>query len=197
MAKGTNVIVNEQALDRPDGILVSAHLDTVLGTPGIGDNAVGCAILLEMCKGLMSTPFASRLCFVWTTGEEYGGEGIRALCERWKARRPPSGLLAIILDALGGAISRDEVKVFMPTGHTQQGCLVSKLVSNREVHQGERPRNDGGPLFDIGVPCIAVHRYGGYMHAQDDSIDKITSFGIARSVDLAIRVLGQVLGIEA
>jgi hypothetical protein len=49
-----NLVVERRGVRRPDEIVViGAHYDSVMGTPGANDNATGTAALLEIARGLM------------------------------------------------------------------------------------------------------------------------------------------------
>lgn len=72
-------------------IVVGAHYDSVMGSPGANDNGSGVAAALELARGMQSTPQRVRLRFVWFANEEppfYLGEdmGSRRYVQRVKAR---------------------------------------------------------------------------------------------------------------
>jgi hypothetical protein len=66
-----NVFVEKKGKKRPDKILViGAHYDTVIGTPGADDNASGVAALLELARLLADETLDMTLHFVAFTLEE-------------------------------------------------------------------------------------------------------------------------------
>ena len=66
-----NIYVEKKGEKRPDKILViGAHYDTVIGTPGADDNASGVAALLELARLLADEPLDMTLQFVAFTLEE-------------------------------------------------------------------------------------------------------------------------------
>jgi hypothetical protein len=82
--KSKNLIVNEEVLySKNNAIVLTAHIDTVFGSPGIGDNGVACGILLVLCKEILKSAPDTNICFVWTSGEEFEQQGMTVLCERW------------------------------------------------------------------------------------------------------------------
>lgn len=69
-----NVIVEKRGSTRPDEVIViGAHYDTVIGTPGADDNATGVAALLELADWLRSTTTARTVRFVAFANEEHPG----------------------------------------------------------------------------------------------------------------------------
>ena len=69
---GTNILASNPSGKEPDGrpILVSAHYDTVRGSPGADDNASGVAALLECARALSSAELAGGVEFVCFDQEE-------------------------------------------------------------------------------------------------------------------------------
>lgn len=58
-----------------DGIVLSAHYDSVAGSPGIRDNATGCAVGLNSVSNLVRTPRQTGVRLILTDGEESLGAG--------------------------------------------------------------------------------------------------------------------------
>lgn len=56
-------------------IVLSAHYDTVSGSPGVRDNATGCAVALSGVSDLARTPRRAGVRVVFTDGEESLGAG--------------------------------------------------------------------------------------------------------------------------
>ena len=123
--------------DDGPALAVCAHLDTVFPAdtpltvrreggrligPGIGDNALGIAVLLHVARELVLTPLSSPVLIAFTVGEEGLGDlrGVSALLDR----EPVQGLIAIEghgIDSLavGGIASvRHRVTVTGPGGHS-------------------------------------------------------------------------------
>lgn len=79
-ARGRNVRAwtGEDALSRGGAILVTAHVDTVPGTPGAYDNAGGVAALVEVAGRVAEGLLPSRVQPLLTDGEELHLAGSRA-----------------------------------------------------------------------------------------------------------------------
>ena len=66
-----NIIAERQGTDHPDHVIVvGAHYDTVVGSPGADDNASGVAVLLELARVHTETRFRKTVRFVAFTLEE-------------------------------------------------------------------------------------------------------------------------------
>jgi Zn-dependent M28 family amino/carboxypeptidase len=66
-----NVVVTLPGTTRPDEIvLVGAHYDTVIGSPGADDNASGVALLLAMAARMSETPMERTVRLVFFVNEE-------------------------------------------------------------------------------------------------------------------------------
>ena len=66
-----NVIAERRGIEEPDRVIVvGAHYDTVVGSPGADDNASGVAVLLELARLHAATRFRKTVRFVGFTLEE-------------------------------------------------------------------------------------------------------------------------------
>lgn len=66
-----NIIAERRGTDQPDRVIViGAHYDTVVGSPGADDNASGVAVLLELARLHSETHFRKTVRFVAFTLEE-------------------------------------------------------------------------------------------------------------------------------
>lgn len=67
-----NIEVRLPGVAEPDQLVViGAHYDSALGTPGANDNASGVAAMLALARRLAGTEFDRTLCFVAFTNEEW------------------------------------------------------------------------------------------------------------------------------
>jgi len=66
-----NIVAERRGTDQPDRVIVvGAHYDTVIGSPGADDNASGVAVLLELARIHAETRFRKTVRFVAFTLEE-------------------------------------------------------------------------------------------------------------------------------
>ena len=86
---------------RPAPIIVGAHYDGVVGSPGADDNGTGVAVLLELARQFAEEPLVNQ--DVWCVAfdlEEYGLVGSQAYAEALK-RQKQSVKLMMSLEMLG------------------------------------------------------------------------------------------------
>jgi hypothetical protein len=83
-----NLVVEHKGSEQPGAIvLVGAHYDSVIGSPGANDNATGVAILLEMSRALMQDNLARTVRFAAFVNEEPPYFLTEAMGSREHARR--------------------------------------------------------------------------------------------------------------
>ncbi|HEY9623318.1 MAG TPA: M28 family peptidase [Crinalium sp.] len=81
-------------------LLIGAHFDTVLGSPGADDNATGVAVLLELARAFATQPLRYPVRFVAFDLEEYGLQGSRQYAAYLQQQRQPLRLM-LSLEMLG------------------------------------------------------------------------------------------------
>lgn len=94
-----DVCVDKQVQHKPP-ILIGAHYDTVLGSPGADDNATGIAVLLELASFFSTKTANFPLRFVAFDLEEYGLIGSTAYAQYLHRDRQPLRLM-LSLEMLG------------------------------------------------------------------------------------------------
>jgi Zn-dependent M28 family amino/carboxypeptidase len=114
-----NIVARRSPLERGRAgasrpLLIGAHYDTVMGSPGADDNASGLVVLLEIAERLSQMSLSRP---VWLAGfclEEQGLLGSAAFVARLKARRRAL-VGAVILECVGYA-SHEEGSQRTPPG---------------------------------------------------------------------------------
>lgn len=81
-------------------VLVAAHYDGPLGSPGADDNATGVVALLELARRWAATPAPRPLWLVAFDKEEWGMLGSRALAQDLRSQNQPLHLM-VSLEMLG------------------------------------------------------------------------------------------------
>jgi hypothetical protein len=94
-----NLWVDEKGQDRAP-ILIGAHYDTVLASPGADDNGTGIAVLLELARFFSINKATDPIRLVAFDLEEYGLLGSRAYADFLKQENQPLRLM-ISLEMLG------------------------------------------------------------------------------------------------
>ena len=137
--QGVNIVA-KRATDDPNAatLLIGAHYDTVVNSPGADDNASGIAVLLEIARLFGSTPTETSLEIVFFDQEELGLLGSFAFTSR------PENLQTlrhvIILDMVGYACRVEGCQQY-PTGLNVQPLLEANGIT---------PGNKGEFLVVVG-----------------------------------------------
>lgn len=101
-AEGINVVAERPGTDAKAGaILVAAHYDTVLQSPGVDDNATGVATVLEVARLLGNRPTPRTLRVAFFDREELGVLGSLAFTAREAQLKDLQGV--VVLDMVGYA----------------------------------------------------------------------------------------------
>jgi len=101
-----NLVVEQKGSGRPGEIvLVGAHYDSLIGTPGANDNATGVALLLEMSRAFKQEPPTRTVRFVAFVNEEppfFLTGQMGSLVHARQARRRGENILAMLsLETIG------------------------------------------------------------------------------------------------
>lgn len=90
---------------RDEIVVIGAHYDSVLGSPGANDNASGVAALLELARGFVERPLARTLRFVAFVNEEppfFQTDGMGSLVYARRVRARGDRIIAMLsLETIG------------------------------------------------------------------------------------------------
>jgi hypothetical protein len=113
-SQGVNVFAQRQGTDKAAGaILVAAHYDTVMRSPGADDNGSGIAVTLELARIFGSHPTLRTLQLAFFDKEEAGLLGSRAFVAEPAKIQGLKG--AIVMDMVGYACYTEGCQKY-PTG---------------------------------------------------------------------------------
>lgn len=105
-------------------IVLSAHYDTVAGSPGVLDNAAGCAVALTGLSDLHRTPRQTGVRLLLTDGEESLGSGSQKWLSALSRNDRRKFLANLDLDTLGFSAGESGVAHIL-VGHGQQGRVMT------------------------------------------------------------------------
>lgn len=183
----SNLVLNLTGLNgnKYPPILIGAHYDSVVDTPGADDNATGIAVLLELARVFAAKPLRYPVRLVAFDLEEYGLVGSTAYANQLR-ERGESLRLAISLEMLGYFDDRPGSQtypsplqyIYPNTGDfialignwatvTDLMRLSGKIrnsgtacqwlpVPNRGKAIPDTRRSDHAPFWDRGYPAIMV-----------------------------------------
>jgi aminopeptidase YwaD len=147
-------VIARNSTETKDRIVVSAHIDTKIGTPGAIDNATGVAIVLELAGMLKQTLRPIEL--VLFNGEDYYGAPGQVEYVEQNAGRFDHIALDINID---GAGYREGPSCFSPFGlpETFAAALGRVVQNNPGIVEGSPWYQGDHSLFlQQGCPAIAV-----------------------------------------
>lgn len=178
--------IGRLAGERPEKIVLCAHYDTKVDTPGAYDNASGVASILTLARCLSQTPHRYTLEWVAFSGEEMYGLG-----DMEYAHQTGVGfdriLAAINLDGVGPRIAANSIATF--SASESFDALVSRLKMNYPgvVKVDPWPASDHYIFYSHGVPSIAFSSVGvkDIYHTPADTIEWISPDKLAEAVLLA------------
>lgn len=105
-------------------ILLSAHYDTVQGSPGAADDAAGCAVVLAAVAELRRTPLRHTVRVVLFDGEEQELAGSRAWVESQEIARRERILANVNVELVGWEGSRGSVLHSFPVAGDKGWALT-------------------------------------------------------------------------
>lgn len=177
-SRGSNVMVRTRQEGAPR-VLLTAHLDSKLGTPGALDNASGVAVLLLMAEFLSRAPHLPSVEFLFLNGEDhYSAAGQKHYVEQ--SENPLSGVtLAINVDGIG---LQDDYPVWSlyPTKGDHLETVKQYLESQPGVKPGPSWIQGDHSLFtQRDIPALAwttanqERLVKQLMHTPEDTVGKV------------------------
>jgi aminopeptidase YwaD len=187
-----NVIGRQQG-EIPERIVLCAHYDSKVDTPGAYDNAAGVGVLLTLAQILSQRKHRHTLEWVAFTGEE--GAGLGDMEYARGARRAGHGF-----DQVTAAINIDGVGPYTATT-TAASFVASQafdalLDENIKGYPGSIrvepwPASDHYIFYSNGVPSIALTSKGikDIFHTLSDTIEWISGDKLAETVQLVLELI--------
>lgn len=146
-------------------VLLTAHYDTVAGSPGALDNAAGCAVALRAVERLVGADLGVSLRVVFFDGEEGGLHGSRGYVA--SLARPATVAAVLNLDTLGGRDARRAVAhVAPPAEDAARAPPAWMLDAALAAARRTRFAVEAGEAV-LPVPGQILERYGRLAYASD------------------------------
>jgi len=165
LVTGRNVVAHLEDVTRPS-VLLGAHYDSVVGSPGANDNASGTAVVLEIARNLSGTPLAREAWFLAFDGEEDGLHGSRAFV-RAAQREELSGLKAMLnFDMVG-------VNEQLGVGGASSLTALAKAADPKISTFQSNNSSDHASFAAAGVPVLFFYRgqEPNYHSPNDQQVD--------------------------
>jgi hypothetical protein len=172
-ATSANVIAEIPGTD-PEAprVVVGAHYDTQLESPGAADNATGIAALLGMAGAWAGLRPLRTIELVAFGCEEPAAWG----ASNFVARRDPESIAAMVnLDALGPPIDANRTIVADPRLATfaAESTATTGWEVEQQLDAREFPYADHAPFIAAGIPAAWIWRYPPphpYYHSSGDTL---------------------------
>jgi Iap family predicted aminopeptidase len=191
---------------RSQRILVCAHYDTVLDTPGAVDNATGVGVVLSLAQVLSKWDLGAGLEFVAFNGEDCCGQGDEEYLRRYSLelgpvpwgsapprRRELDSILAVInADGAGQELGPNTIATM--GGSQEFDGLVEGIRAEkypRVLGVDPWPASDHAAYWAHGVPCVALTSGGvaNIVHQPADTIEWVSPAKLAELVSLIADVV--------
>ena len=194
-----NVIARLGPLDATDRIVISAHRDSPLGSPGAYDNASGVAALFGIVERLRARrrPADLAIDVIAMAGEELGFVGSRFYADDQQDRGLIDGIRACInLDMVSGG-----ERLWAWAGGDEFRARVARLVEEHPSaakHPREtgasRPGSDDWPFRELGVStaCFLFWKQPEY-HTAADTPALVDWEKVETVIDLVLALVDEVL----
>ena len=151
-----------------DPLVIMAHYDTVAGSVGATDNAVACAVLLELARIMHENPPKHPVALLFTANEEIGLIG----AEDFAAKHGKEITFAIALDLIGGTgelslngastlIGKSEMEWLADAGD-RAGVVIRAPLAHRVISRWwpQAERSDHGAFTRRGVRAFHLYNRG-------------------------------------
>jgi len=171
-------VVGRQAGSGPDKIVICAHHDTKINTPGAGDNAVGVAVLLTLARQLSGKALTHGLEFVAFSSEEYLPLGDDEYLRRGEVEFDQI-VAAINIDGIGDYLSANTIAntiaIFSGSSEFESQTRQLTLAYPGVVWVDPWPESNHSTFAMRGVPSLAFSSSGilSTKHLRNDNFDRI------------------------
>ncbi|MCC6147210.1 MAG: M20/M25/M40 family metallo-hydrolase [Anaerolineaceae bacterium] len=172
-------------------IVLCAHYDTKIDTPGAWDNASGAGALLTLAESLAESPSVP-VELVFFGGEEYSMSVDQAYINRFD--RPAEDILAAInLDGIGHALKTTTVAFFEVPAAIEQAARAVIRQFPGAMQTEPWPASDHSWFYPHGIPTLAISQGGllnlDFAHTPDDNLEWISPEKLEEAVDLTEKLI--------
>ncbi|MBU1880001.1 MAG: Zn-dependent exopeptidase M28, partial [Chloroflexi bacterium] len=184
-----NVVGRQGRADRPK-IVLCAHYDTTVDTPGATDNGAGAAALLTLAQLLGRSQHSLGLEWIAFSGHEYLPLGDDEYLRRYEDQFPQI-VAAINLDVVGNALGATSIALFTSSQPFQE--LLVELVKQYPgaVWVDPWPESNHSTFAWRGVPSLAFSSAvgGNITHQRADTIEWVSPAKLTEVVSLVAAVV--------
>jgi hypothetical protein len=198
-----------RGIENPEIIYVTAHYDSVPGSPGANDDASGTAAMLELARNMNNIITDKEIRFIAFGAEEIGLVGSRYYVDQLSDAEIENSVINFQLEMLG-SIWEPANKLMVNTvdGNPNlvwnhiEGAAESLNIDSDLVVLIRRGSSDHVPFHNVGIDAAALNMGPGnnalepWYHSPEDTFDKISPERIQFSGDLLNSAIQDFLGHE-
>lgn len=175
-----------EGVQNPEIIYVTAHYDSVPGSPGANDNASGTATMLEIARIMKDFPTNKEIRFIAFGSEEIGLVGARSYASQLTQDEIDRSLGAFNLDMVGTAWEpATQLYVNVVDGQPnlvwQYAKVAADKLNNDRLFLYQRGASDHVAFYEVGIDAANfIWREPGtanlepYYHTPEDKIEHIS-----------------------
>ena len=192
VASHTDNVIGRLPGEIAERIVLCAHYDSKVDTPGAYDNASGVGVLLALAEILSRTKHRHTLEFIAFTGEEGAGLGDMEYARR--ASSAGAGFeqitAAINIDGVGPFTGTTTIASFAASREFE--ALIDDTIRDHPgvIRVDPWPASDHYIFYSNGVPSVALTSKGirDIFHTLSDTIEWISADKLAEAVQLALEL---------
>lgn len=190
-----NVIATLPGTDPDAGIVYfGSHMDSMANSVGADDNAVGCAILVELARTLAKTSHRRTLRFIAFGTEEQLSVGSAVYLRQHREEVASQGVFMCNFDSCGSMLGWNN---FTINANDALAETIRQILNEKDVYyladRSPDPYNDLFPFTLLGVPGITFLRKtcesGKHYHHQPENTLDILSGSVAEKLASAAYAL--------
>jgi aminopeptidase YwaD len=189
-AVARNIVARRRFPDSQQRVVLCAHFDTKINTPGASDNAAGVAALLCLAEECASREYPFDLEFVAFNGEEYLPVGDDEYVRR-AGDTFDQILLAINIDGAGPILSATSIAVFSASSgfEAKMDDLIRAYPGVVKVDPW--PESNHSTFSFRGVPSLAISSMGArnLAHTPADRLEIISPARLLETAQLVEDIL--------
>lgn len=190
-----NVIATIPGTDPEAGILYfGGHMDSVVGSAGADDNALGCAIILELARAFAQTSHKHTLRFIAFGTEEQLSVGSAMYLRQHREEIEAKGLFMCNFDSCGSLLGWNQ---FCVNADDAMAERIQKTLNEMDIYyvscREPNPYLDQFPFTVAGIPGISFMRRncesGSFYHHQPENTLENISGPVAEQLTKAAYAL--------
>lgn len=185
-----NILARRRSPGSRQRVVLCAHFDTKINTPGALDNAASVAVLLALAEECASREFPFDLEFVAFNGEEYlplgDDEYVRLAGDSFDQI-----LLAINMDGVGPILGATSIAVFSASTEFENQIDTLIRAYPGTVKVDPWPESNHSTFAFRGVPSLALSSSGArsLAHTPADRLEIVSAARLLEAADLVLDIL--------